>query len=44
MGGRSKAVIDETEVRADLVEVMRYLAEEGQGVREMVRCIQSRLG
>jgi hypothetical protein len=44
MGRRGEAVIDEPEVRADLVEAMRDLAEEGKGVREMVWCIQSRLG
>jgi hypothetical protein len=37
-------VIDEPEVRVDLVEAMRDLAEQGKGVREMVRCIQLGLG
>jgi hypothetical protein len=37
-------VIDEPEVRDDLVEAMRDLAKRGKGVRELVRCVQSELG
>jgi hypothetical protein len=36
-------VIGEPEVRADIVEAMRELAEQGKGVRELVQYVQSRL-
>jgi hypothetical protein len=37
-------VIDKLELRADIVEAMRDLAEQGKGVCELVRCVQSELG
>jgi hypothetical protein len=37
-------VIDEPEVRADLIEAMRDLAEQGKDVRALVRRVQSELG
>jgi hypothetical protein len=37
-------VIDQPEVRPEIVEAMRDLASQGMGVRELVKCIQLRLG
>jgi hypothetical protein len=37
-------VLDKPEVRTDVIEAMRELASNGQGVREMVVCVQSQLG
>ncbi len=37
-------IVDEPGIRADIVEAMRDLAEQGKGVRELVRCVQSDLG
>ena len=37
-------VIDELQLRADIVEAMRDLAVQGKGVCELVRCVQSELG
>src|SRR5260370_41590087 len=36
-------VIDEPEVRVDIVEAMRDLADQGKGVRELVQVVQSQL-
>ena len=36
-------VVDEPEVRADIIEALRELAEQGKGVRELVQCVQSEL-
>src|SRR5260370_36791080 len=37
-------VIDEPEVRVDIGEAMRDLADQGKGVRELVQVVQSQLG
>ena len=42
--GTMQQIVDEPEVRVDIVEAMRDLADQGKGVRELVRCVQSELG
>jgi hypothetical protein len=37
-------VIDEPEVRVDVVSAMRHLARQGASVRQLAECVQSRLG
>ena len=37
-------IIDDPGVKPEIVEAMRDLADQGMGVRGLVKCIQSRLG